>query len=433
MAAGTSSTHASGHASRRRAVRLLSLAALLVAAGLAGGLTAPTPARAQTLDSVFSVDWGAAYTAKTRVTIGDGGWSPFFHPGVMVWDGGSILGGVRQLERFSPAARTLELLPYTVRSFLSITHGARIAGMTAEAPYQVDVLVDPDADANVCVAMPGGNDIAKDDIPVDALFDAVRQYCEGRRAAGFKVVLVTLLPRLTPATFETDRRRYNDLCRAQWDEFADGLADIGGDPRIGDDLDYLDLKYYNPDGVHPNAEGCAVIADVIAPVASSLSWRSDECELRFRNEGGAWTEWHDYAAASNWQLEPVDGLRTVEAEYRYAAETVALADSIALDTAGPRTYALREAVVRRGRAVSLHYRVNDPIPGSPKAIVTILVRASDGHVAKRLYLGMKPVARDLSVRFVCRLAKGTYRYVVYARDAAGNTQTRLGRRLLTVK
>ena len=47
--------------------------------------------------------------------------------------------------------------------------------------------------------------------------------------------------------------------------------------------------------------------------------------------------------------------------------------------------------------------------------------------------GAKTVNVPLTAKFRCRLAKGTYRYYVYATDASGNAQSRIGSARLTVK
>ena len=373
-----------------------------------------------------------AWTATARVPVGDQGYSPFFRPGVIVFDGGSILGGLRSAGDEAPPARSLELIPHTVASFLSITQAAKIVDMLQQASTEVDVHYDPEGDANVCVAMPGGSDLASGS-GVEDLLEGTRQYCAERRAAGFSVVVVTLLPRLDP-DFEAARLEFNERLRTHWREFADGLADVGADSRIGDTLDCYDLRYYLPDAEHPNAAGNAVMASVIAPAVDSLAWRSNDCEMRLRNADAEWTEWHDYAARATWRLSPGDGVKEVFAEYRYqGTETVGLDDSIQLDTVGPGTYALRDVRVSHGRRAVLPYRVTDPDPGSNTARVSIVITTRSGSVIKRLALGTQAVGVDLKATCFSLLPKGRYNWRVTARDAAGNLQTQTGRAALRVR
>jgi hypothetical protein len=56
------------------------------------------------------------------------------------------------------------------------------------------------------------------------------QWCADWRAAGFKVVACTVLPRNNGglyAGFEADRQTVNAQIRANWASFADALADMG--------------------------------------------------------------------------------------------------------------------------------------------------------------------------------------------------------------
>jgi hypothetical protein len=62
--------------------------------------------------SRFSINRQAAFTNSTRVEIGDRGWSPFFSPAVLVWHGGSIIGGYRASPGFDYASQTRRLLPH---------------------------------------------------------------------------------------------------------------------------------------------------------------------------------------------------------------------------------------------------------------------------------------------------------------------------------
>lgn len=430
MEGATGSEHGAWRTYKGRARGLHRLFVLCLVVSVAVVLVS-SPAAGAALTSRFQIKGGAHWTRNTKVAIGDAGWSPFFHPGVLVWDGGSILEGVHSPEDGTPPSLALKLIPHWVHSYLSISHATQILQMLQEAPTEVDAHYDPEADADICVVMAGGSDLEWG-MSADELLDGVRQYCVERRSAGFQVVVVSLLPRNVEG-FEDPRSRFNGLLRAYWPEFSDGLADIGADSRIGDALDCFDLTYYMSDGTHPTPAGDAVIASIIAPVVNDLAWRSNSCEMRFRNEGEAWADWRTYAARVAWRLESPDGLKTVQAEYRMAGEpAVGVGDRIALDTIGPQTRALEDASVRRGGRVSLPYRTVDPAPGSAKVKVTIVIRASDGRLIKRLDLGTKPIDEDLRTTFICNLPKARYTWFVHARDAAGNPETRTGRAFLKV-
>ena len=104
---------------------------------------------------------------------------------------------------------------------------------------------------------------------------------------------------------------------------------------------------------------------------------------------------------------------------------------VKIDTQGPRTIAPRAARVRRGRYVTLRYRVDDDL--SPRARVTIRIATLDGRTIRTFRLGGKAVNVTFGKRFRCDLAPRTYRFWVYARDLAGNRQTVAGRNRLVVR
>lgn len=88
----------------------------------------------------------------------------------------------------------------------------------------------------------------------------LRTYCLARRAAGFKTVAVTMLPR-APGVFpdrEVERQSFNTTVRAQWMTYADGLADIGGDATIGQPGQQTSSYYC--DQVHLVDKGYAIVA-----------------------------------------------------------------------------------------------------------------------------------------------------------------------------
>jgi hypothetical protein len=102
--------------------------------------------------------------------------------------------------------------------------------------------------------------------------------------------------------------------------------------------------------------------------------------------------------------------------------------TVKVDTVGPRTSAWAMAVHRGARA-SLRYRANDL---TPTASVRLVIRTRAGAVRKVFRLGSRATGTALVRRFRCFLARGVYRYTVYARDEAGNPQSIAGRARLTV-
>jgi photosystem II stability/assembly factor-like uncharacterized protein len=99
--------------------------------------------------------------------------------------------------------------------------------------------------------------------------------------------------------------------------------------------------------------------------------------------------------------------------------------TVSIDTHRPTTRAPYAASARRGARATLRYKVLDPSPNGGTATVTIKVRNSAGKVVRTLgpYKG-KDINKLLPATFdVPRTWKaGTYRFYVYAKDAAGNAQ-----------
>jgi len=106
--------------------------------------------------------------------------------------------------------------------------------------------------------------------------------------------------------------------------------------------------------------------------------------------------------------------------------------AVRIDTRRPTTQAPKSARVHRGKTVALAYKVADPRPGSPTATVTIKIKTLSGKTVKRVTLSNRKVGTPLAYTFRCTLAKRTYRFFVYATDAAGNVQAKVGSNKLTV-
>ncbi len=88
--------------------------------------------------------------------------------------------------------------------------------------------------------------------------------------------------------------------------------------------------------------------------------------------------------------------------------------------------------MRRAHQATLRYEVRDAAPNGGSAEVVIAIKNSRGKVVKRLRLGDKPVNTALAARFTCTLRPGTYRFLVRATDAAGNTQANIAAQTLRV-
>jgi photosystem II stability/assembly factor-like uncharacterized protein len=110
--------------------------------------------------------------------------------------------------------------------------------------------------------------------------------------------------------------------------------------------------------------------------------------------------------------------------------------SFKIDTRRPSTQAPYAATAARGRTATLKYKVVDARPGTDAATVTIKVRNIAGKVVRTLGpFKSRLVNERLAATFrVPRTWRaGTYRFLIYATDDAGNTQSKVGSNRLTVK
>ena len=106
---------------------------------------------------------------------------------------------------------------------------------------------------------------------------------------------------------------------------------------------------------------------------------------------------------------------------------------VRIDTRPPRTRAGSTVRTQRGRLCTLAYRVIDSKPNGGTARVTITFRRRGGATVKNIGLGVRAVNKWLHMNYRCRLAPGSYQYLVKARDGAGNQQSTIGRGLLVVE
>jgi cytochrome c len=106
--------------------------------------------------------------------------------------------------------------------------------------------------------------------------------------------------------------------------------------------------------------------------------------------------------------------------------------TVNVDTSKPMTSASAASVVK-GRKATLKYRIADVAPNAGTATVVIKIKNRSGKVVTTIKAGSKAVNTALSAKFTCKLAKGTYKYYVYATDVAGNAQSKAGSAKLTVK
>jgi hypothetical protein len=97
-------------------------------------------------------------------------------------------------------------------------------------------------------------------------------YLDARRAAGWYVILCTILPNAAINVAAPPRSAVNPELRlwavngsAQPGKHADRICDFAAEPSMGDDADYTNTTYYS-DGLHPTPAGHTILRKVFQPI-----------------------------------------------------------------------------------------------------------------------------------------------------------------------
>jgi lysophospholipase L1-like esterase len=188
----------------------------------------------------------------------------------VVFDGNSLTAGHGASPGKSYPEQVQLLLP---RGYSVINVGVpaqTTSHMMADAATHVDALIQSSA-RNILVAWEATNDLYFGASADDA-YQRLGHYCRDRRNAGFRVIVLTLLPRSeqgTPDDFETSREAVNQRIRADWPTFADAIVDVAAIPELGRAGDELNPRYY-ADRVHLTDAGYAIIARSVAKAIREL-------------------------------------------------------------------------------------------------------------------------------------------------------------------
>jgi hypothetical protein len=221
------------------------------------------------------------------------------------------------------------------------------------------------------------------------------------------------------------------------------------------------VKYYSEDAVGNKeaAKSCVVKIDASPPNTAVTGlpdhWVNHDVTLGFAATPGpsgspvVFTEystdgvtWTKGATLSILAVadHSADGVHSVEYRSVDAAGHVEPVRNceVRIDTTPAAPQALAAVRVRQGKRATFKYRVDDvagATPLSPTATVKMLIKQQTGarwRTVKTLSLGVRPTNTDLSYRWKCTLAKGSYAYVVAAADAAGNPQAVSAAKKVTV-
>jgi len=122
------------------------------------------------------------------------------------------------------------------------------------------------------------------------------------------------------------------------DVFAE-LKDSAGNTSQGAISDSIILDQSPPDGSIVIEGGAPAInsQDVMLTLFATDTY-TDVAQMRFSNDGSAWSQWEAYGTSKSWLLEAGDGVKTVYVEYQDEVgnvNTAEISDTIELDTVAP--------------------------------------------------------------------------------------------------
>lgn len=143
--------------------------------------------------------------------------------------------------------------------------GQTTANMSSDAAVQIDTLYNP-AVKNILIVWEVTNDIGFNQ-SISGAITRMTTYCNARRAAGWKVVLLTCIPRgglsvsgQTQPSYDNDLVTANTSLIAGEGVFADKVIDLRSDSR----LFAVDPVYYRVgDVTHLNQEGYRIVVEKI--------------------------------------------------------------------------------------------------------------------------------------------------------------------------
>ena len=141
----------------------------------------------------------------------------------------------------------------------------------------IDALYDGAAPVNVLAVLCGINDISGGRTAPQVRDDMIA-YCQARRAAGWKVLLISLPPNdlnIGSAAFNPVRNAINAYHDAHWREYADGYCALHLDSRIGKDGCEMDATYYGVTHIHLTDAGYLVLGRLVSGALGHVVYRGE--------------------------------------------------------------------------------------------------------------------------------------------------------------
>lgn len=181
--------------------------------------------------------------------------------------------------------QTVALLGYAVDQLYNVAIGGQtMATMIATGPSIVDPKLKRNGAPQITPTWGGTNDLYFG-ATAATTYSRIAAYCAARKAAGWKVIVLSILPRTnsgTPVTFEADRQTVNASLLADFPtatgetniwtgaSYADALVNVGADTTIGLAGQTTNTTYYL-DLVHLTTAGYAIVASYVQKAIQLIS------------------------------------------------------------------------------------------------------------------------------------------------------------------
>lgn len=188
----------------------------------------------------------------------------------VIFDGDSLSTGYACLNHSNFPGQTWGLLGKDWKIYCVPVAGQTLQNMQSDAATEIDPLYSAGLTKNILVCWEGLLDVYYGaDVPTT--MTRMQTYCAARRAAGWKVVVLTCLP--SNYISEANRTLLNAGIRDNWTNWADAISDIAADSRIGGAESNHDTTYFNnSDGnlTHMTQAGFAILAQITSNVIKTL-------------------------------------------------------------------------------------------------------------------------------------------------------------------
>ena len=166
------------------------------------------------------------------------------------------------------------------------TGGWPLGALIGEAPQKIDPLFDPHLKQNVLIIFGGTNDLGGGHKSAQTAYGDLISYCRARKAAHpWRILVVTppvaAYPGVYPADFDAQMVKYDALIRRNWRWFADGIVDVGADPRMGTPgAEHNPAYFSDKDFTHLTDAGYAIVGRDAAQSVKALPRASIPVPLR---------------------------------------------------------------------------------------------------------------------------------------------------------